>query len=272
MPFLSSQSTCIQRNVVLIGAILFLVGCGGTEYRAKTAETGRSQLFLDANDVIGRIEGLSEVTIYSTGILSGSVRKVRLMAEREAPFVKTDTIKVSKADPVLLSLTTLLSLGIYPILAPGKAWDTLVGKDEVTSQVESVDYSKAKSTGRYRWQGIQGNQSETINVSVGYGLKTSHTFIANFNSKSEANFSIDVAKLISQRLQESNDSEIIVSITCSCLWVGSQADATTENLKLRPTLNIQLTKAAYPSLFKRPEPPPQKGEARKPKRGMFKDF
>lgn len=189
MPFLSSQSTCIQRNVVLIGAILFLVGCGGTEYRAKAAETGRNQLFLDGSDVIGRIEGLSEVTIYSTGLLAGSVRKVRLM--------------------------------------------------------------KARSTGRSWWQGIQGNESETIEVSVGYGLKTSYIFIANFNSKSEANFSIDVAKLISQRLKESNDSEIIVSITCSCLWFGSQADATTENLKLRPTLNIQLTKAAYPSLFEK---------------------
>jgi len=244
-----------HRFIVPLGAVLLLVGCGGQEYRTKPSETGRSHLFLNSNDVDGRIEGVSEALIYSTGVLSGSVRKLALMAEREAPIVKTDTIKVSKANPVGLTLSTLFTLGIYPILWPEEAWSDLVGKDELTNRQDAPDYSRSRSTGRYRWQGIRGNQHETIEISLGKGIETKHSFVANFNEKSGASFSVDLEKLIRQRLKVSNDSEISVSITCDCRWSGSQSGASTDDLKLSPTLVIQLTKAAYPSLFSPPEPP-----------------
>lgn len=252
--------------------IPLIAGCGGQEFRTKSSETGRTHLFLNANDVSGRIEGIAEAFVYSTGVLSGSVKKVALMAEREAPIVRTDTIKVSKANPVGLSLATLFTLGIYPILKPGEAWTDLVGKDEVANQRESPDYSRARSTGRYRWQGIRGSQSETIEVSLGHGIVARHSFVANFNEKSGASFSIDLANLVKQRLNASNDSEILVSITCSCRWSGSQSGALSDDLKLRPTFSIVLTPASYPSLFKKPSSPPAETELRGPKKGTFRDF
>lgn len=262
---LNSLST---RLVVTFAAPLFLVGCGGQEYRTKSAETGRAHLFLNANEVTGRIEGVSGATISATGILSVSVRKLALMAEKEAPIVRTDTIKVTKANPVGMSLATLFTLGIYPVVAPGEAWASLVGKDEVANQREAPDYSRARSTGRYRWQGIRGNQSETIEVSLGQGAVELHSSVASYHERSGANFSIDLKKLIQQRLRASNDPEISISITCGCRWSGSQAGASTDDLKLRPTTVIKLTKADYPNLFPSPRPGQTPSKEKSPFRGF----
>ncbi len=255
----------LQRLFFVLSVPLLVVGCGGQEFKYSNSQTGKTHRFLDANTTNGTIEVLAETDLSPGGYLTGSVQRWLLMAEKEAPIVKTDTIKVTKANPVEASLATLFTIGLYPIFEPIKALEKTVGKSEITRSDESPDYSRARFTGAYRWQERRDSRSEKLVIKIGDRV-IEHRF--QNASGFRASFNVDISDAIQRTINSRNLTELDVQVSCECQ--RSQSSTPSSLMGLTSYSIIKVSRQSHPSLFKQ-SPGTAGNEQRAPRVGTPRD-
>ncbi len=229
--------------------LLALVGgCGGQEYKSSSSQTGKVHRFLDAANSNGRVEVIAEADLSPGGYLTGSVQRWLFMAEKEAPIVRTDTIKITKANPVGASLATLFTIGLYPIIEPKKALETTVGKSEISRSDESPDYSRARFTGTYRWQERQDSRSEKLTIRIGDRV-IEHRF--QNTSGSRASFNVDISDAIQKMINSRNFVELDIQVSCDCQ--SNRTSVPSNLLGLTSYRTIKISRQSHPSLFRQPQ-------------------
>ena len=236
-------------------ASVSLAGCGGNEFKTKVADTQRSYSFLDSSKTIARLEGFSAVQITQDGRVSGNLRRWARMEVKKAPIVKTDQIKSTSANPVGTALATIFTLGLYPINAPKDAWQGLVGKDEVLSSDETPDYSRAKSTGDYRWQELTEPRQERLSIKVGEKTLVQSFRLDSTMSYGSFNLAIGLKDYIENEVRTTGLNEVIVRIECECSKSGNFSGAPYDALELNARSEIRLTRETHPDLFPAPNKP-----------------
>lgn len=234
----------LQRLFFVLSVPLLIAGCGGQEFKYSNSQTGKTHRFLDANTTNGSIEVLAETDLSPGGYLTGSVQRWLFMAEKEAPIVKTDTIKVTKANPVEASLATLFTIGLYPIFEPMKALEKTVGKSEITRSDESPDYSRARFTGAYRWQERRDSRSEKLVIKIGDRV-IEHRF--QNASGFKATFNVDISDAIQKMINSRNLAELDVHVSCDCQ--RSQSSTPSSLLGLTSHSMIKISRQTHPSFF-----------------------
>ena len=255
----------LQRLFLVFSVSLLIVGCGGQELKYANSQTGKTHRFLDANTTNGRIEVLAETDLSPGGYLTGSVQRWLFMAEKEAPIVKTDTIRVTKANPVEASLATLFTIGLYPIFEPKKALEKTIGKSEVSHSDESPDYSRARFTFAYRWQERRDSRSEKLVIKIGDRV-IEHRF--QNASGFRASFNVDISDAIQKMINSRNLAELDVHVSCDCQSNGVSAPSSLLGLTSYST--IKLSRQSHPSLFKQ-SPGTAGNDQRAPRVGTPRD-
>ena len=235
----------LQRLFFVLSVPLLIAGCGGQEFKYSNSQTGKTHRFLDANTTNGSIEVLAETDLSPGGYLTGSVQRWLFMAEKEAPIVKTDTIKVTKANPVEVSLATLFTIGLYPIFEPMKALEKTIGKSEVSHSDESPDYSRARFTGAYRWQERRDSRSEKLVIKIGDRV-IEHRF--QNASGFRASFNVDISDAIQKMINSRNLAELDVHVSCDCQ--SNRVSAPSSLLGLTSYSMIKISRQTHPNFFR----------------------
>jgi hypothetical protein len=261
----------LQRLFLVLSMPLLIVGCGGQEFKYSNSQTGKTHRFLDAKTTNGSIEVLAETDLSPGGYLTGSVQRWLFMAEKEAPIVKTDTIKVTKANPVEASLATLFTIGLYPIFEPTKALEKTVGKSEITRSDETPDYSRARLTGAYRWQERKDSRSEKLTIRIGDRVME-HRF--QNASGFKASFNVDISDAIQKMINSKNLLELDIQVSCDCQ--SNRTSVPSSLLGLTSYSTIKVTRQTHPSFFRQAsglveKDRPASGQS-KQSRPLFKRF
>jgi hypothetical protein len=150
------SSFSVNRAALLPLALLLLLlgGCGGNyvDYSSKT--TGKSK-YLNPNLAKQKIQGIEKYEIDQRGVVTVKLTERIWAPEYEAPIIQKKQHHGTRANPIGSTLTTALTLGLYPLFKPTDFIQYTFGKEHYEQVLsEETDKDKASSTGRFEWVNV----------------------------------------------------------------------------------------------------------------------
>ena len=226
----SSSSFSEDRAALLLLAFLLLLlgGCGGNyvDYTSKT--TGKNK-YLNPNLATQKIQGIEKYEIDQRGVLTVKLTEQIRAPEYEVPIIQKKEHHGTRANPIGSTLTTALTLGLYPLFKPAEFIQYTVGKEHYEQVLsEEPDKSKASPTGRFEWVNVP---LKTIKVKVTVAGKSREVDI-NADDKGDAK--LDLASDVMNSAKPADLKKVDLLITCvNCTNTGKNPD-----MRLLQTVSI----------------------------------
>ncbi len=128
-----------------------LVSCGGNYTKQVSTVTGTSK-YLNPNLATQKAEGFESLAINERGVAEFKLMQRLNAPEFEAPVVQTSQIEGKHPNPIGTSFGTVITIGLYPLLAPKAFFENTVGH-QTSEEVLSTDTDKSKevATKRFEW-------------------------------------------------------------------------------------------------------------------------
>lgn len=128
-----------------------LASCGGNYTKQVSTVTGTSK-YLNPNLATQKAEGFDTLQINDHGLAEFTIVQRLNAPEFEAPVVQTSQIEGKHPNPIGTSIGTVITIGLYPLLAPKAFIENTVGH-QTHEQVLSTETDKSKevATKRFEW-------------------------------------------------------------------------------------------------------------------------
>ncbi len=128
-----------------------LLSCGGNYTKQVSTVTGTTK-YLNPNLATQKAEGFETLQINDHGVAEFKVTQRLNAPEFEAPVVQTSQIEGKHPNPIGTSFGTVITIGLYPLLAPKAFFENTVGH-QTSEQVLSTETDKSKevATKRFEW-------------------------------------------------------------------------------------------------------------------------
>lgn len=139
-------------RAVLYAAIgVSLLSCGGNYTKQVSTVTGTTK-YLNPNLATQKAEGFETLQINDHGVAEFKVTQRLNAPEFEAPVVQTSQVEGKHPNPIGTSFGTVITIGLYPLLAPKAFFENTVGH-QTSEQVLSTETDKSKevATKRFEW-------------------------------------------------------------------------------------------------------------------------
>lgn len=128
-----------------------LLSCGGNYTKQVSTVTGTAK-YLNPNLASQKAEGFETLQINGQGVAEFKVMQRLNAPEYEAPVVQTTQVEGKHPNPIGTSFGTVITIGLYPLLAPKAFFENTIGH-QTSEQVLSseTDKSKEVATKRFEW-------------------------------------------------------------------------------------------------------------------------
>ena len=128
-----------------------LLSCGGNYTKQVSTVTGSTK-YLNPNLATQKAEGFETLQVNGHGVAVFNVMQRLNAPEYEAPIVQTSQVEGKHPNPIGTSFGTVITIGLYPLLAPKVFFENTVGH-RTSEQVRSTetDTSKEVATKRFEW-------------------------------------------------------------------------------------------------------------------------
>ncbi|NBW24875.1 MAG: caspase family protein [Betaproteobacteria bacterium] len=139
-------------RAVLYAAIgVSLLSCGGNYTKQVSTVTGTTK-YLNPNLATQKAEGFETLQINDHGVAEFKMTQRLNAPEFEAPVVQTSQVEGKHPNPIGTSFGTVITIGLYPLLAPKAFFENTVGH-QTSEQVLSTETDKSKevATKRFEW-------------------------------------------------------------------------------------------------------------------------
>jgi hypothetical protein len=132
-----------------VGGIL--LSCGGNYTKQVSTVTGTTK-YLNPNLATQKAEGFETLQVNDHGVAEFKVMQRLNAPEYEAPVVQTSQVEGKHPNPIGTSFGTVITIGLYPLLAPKAFFENTIGH-QTSEQVLSseTDKSKEVATKRFEW-------------------------------------------------------------------------------------------------------------------------
>lgn len=144
-------ATRVWRAALCVSLAAVMVSCGGSYTKQVSTVTGTSK-YLNPNLATQKAEGFESVAINDRGVAEFKLLQRLNAPEFEAPVVQTSQIEGKHPNPIGTSIGTVITIGLYPLLAPKAFFENTVGH-QTSEEVLSTDTDKSKevATKRFEW-------------------------------------------------------------------------------------------------------------------------
>ena len=146
------SSFCSVYRAVLAAALGgALLSCGGTYTKQVSTVTGTTK-YLNPNLATQKAEGFETLQVNDHGVAEFKMMQRLNAPEYEAPVVQTSQVEGKHPNPIGTSFGTVITIGLYPLLAPKAFFENTVGH-QTSEQVLSTETDKSKevATKRLEW-------------------------------------------------------------------------------------------------------------------------
>ena len=146
------SSFCSVYRAVLAAALGgALLSCGGTYTKQVSTVTGTTK-YLNPNLATQKAEGFEALQVNDHGVAEFKMMQRLNAPEYEAPVVQTSQVEGKHPNPIGTSFGTVITIGLYPLLAPKAFFENTVGH-QTSEQVLSTETDKSKevATKRLEW-------------------------------------------------------------------------------------------------------------------------
>jgi hypothetical protein len=128
-----------------------LAACGGNYTKQVSTVTGTTK-YLNPNLATQKAEGFESLQINDHGVAEFKLVQRLNAPEFEAPVLQTSQVEGKHANPIGTALGTVITVGLYPLLAPKAFFENTVGH-QTSEQVlrTETDKSKEVATKRFEW-------------------------------------------------------------------------------------------------------------------------
>ncbi len=224
---LKDQALLLALSVLL----LVLGGCGGNYVDYSTKTTGKSK-YLNPNLATQKIQGIEKYEIDQRGVLAVKLTERLWAPEYEAPIIQKKQQTGTRANPVGSTLTTALTLGLYPLFKPTEFIEYTFGKEHHEQVLsEETDKSKAVTTGRYEWVNVP-LRSARLKITIAGKSRE-----VDVNSDDKGDVKLDLAGDVINNTPSSSIKTADLLITClSCTNTAKNPDG-----RLLQTVSLPFT-------------------------------
>ena len=147
------RSSCwsVYRAVLAVAVGGALLSCGGTYTKQVSTVTGTTK-YLNPNLATQKAEGFETLQVNDHGVAEFKMMQRLNAPEYEAPVVQTSQVEGKHPNPIGTSFGTVITIGLYPLLAPKAFFENTVGH-QTSEQVLSTETDKSKevATKRFEW-------------------------------------------------------------------------------------------------------------------------
>ena len=145
----SAWSVCRAVLAAALGGAL--LSCGGTYTKQVSTVTGTTK-YLNPNLATQKAEGFETLQVNDHGVAEFKLTQRLNAPEYEAPVVQTSQVEGKHPNPIGTSFGTVITIGLYPLLAPKAFFENTVGH-QTSEQVLSTETDKSKevATKRLEW-------------------------------------------------------------------------------------------------------------------------
>ena len=147
------RSSCWSVYRAVLAAALggALLSCGGTYTKQVSTVTGTTK-YLNPNLATQKAEGFETLQVNDHGVAEFKMMQRLNAPEYEAPVVQTSQVEGKHPNPIGTSFGTVITIGLYPLLAPKAFFENTVGH-QTSEQVLSTETDKSKevATKRFEW-------------------------------------------------------------------------------------------------------------------------
>ena len=147
------RSSCWSVYRAVLAAALggALLSCGGTYTKQVSTVTGTTK-YLNPNLATQKAEGFETLQVNDHGVAEFKMMQRLNAPEYEAPVVQTSQVEGKHPNPIGTSFGTVITIGLYPLLAPKAFFENTVGH-QTSEQVLSTETDKSKevATKRLEW-------------------------------------------------------------------------------------------------------------------------
>ena len=146
-----SSAWSVYRAVLAAALGGALLSCGGTYTKQVSTVTGTTK-YLNPNLATQKAEGFETVQVNDHGVAEFKLTQRLNAPEYEAPVVQTSQVEGKHPNPIGTSFGTVITIGLYPLLAPKAFFENTVGH-QTSEQVLSTETDKSKevATKRLEW-------------------------------------------------------------------------------------------------------------------------
>ena len=146
-----SSAWSVYRAVLAAALGSALLSCGGTYTKQVSTVTGTTK-YLNPNLATQKAEGFEMLQVNDHGVAEFKLTQRLNAPEYEAPVVQTSQVEGKHPNPIGTSFGTVITIGLYPLLAPKAFFDNTVGH-QTSEQVLSTETDKSKevATKRLEW-------------------------------------------------------------------------------------------------------------------------
>jgi len=146
-----SSAWSVYRAVLTAALGGALLSCGGTYTKQVSTVTGTTK-YLNPNLATQKAEGFETVQVNDHGVAEFKMTQRLNAPEYEAPVVQTSQVEGKHPNPIGTSFGTVITIGLYPLLAPKAFFENTVGH-QTSEQVLSTETDKSKevATKRLEW-------------------------------------------------------------------------------------------------------------------------
>ena len=146
-----SCSWSVYRAVLAVAVGGALLSCGGTYTKQVSTVTGTTK-YLNPNLATQKAEGFEALQVNDHGVAEFKMMQRLNAPEYEAPVVQTSQVEGKHPNPIGTSFGTVITIGLYPLLAPKAFFENTVGH-QTSEQVLSTETDKSKevATKRLEW-------------------------------------------------------------------------------------------------------------------------
>ena len=146
-----SSAWSVYRAVLAAALGGALLSCGGTYTKQVSTVTGTTK-YLNPNLATQKAEGFETLQVNDHGVAEFKLTQRLNAPEYEAPVVQTSQVEGKHPNPIGTSFGTVITIGLYPLLAPKAFFENTVGH-QTSEQVLSTETDKSKevATKRLEW-------------------------------------------------------------------------------------------------------------------------